>query len=122
MSPLEQAIVAAESARAGDKVAHRVVNLVQTNTDLKELETTAYNLAPKGTSELTYSKKIINTVLDHYNSFVYYNVYPQDEELNKLYSRQKAVWMGFKKVAEDNDSDTSLWVFNPLQYSIDLFK
>lgn len=125
----------AYSAQVGDKVSASVVALVQLNKDLSSLEKQAMLYAPSGWSENRYREQVIDTVLDQYNVMNKYRAFmpvdmlktPSDFSitelkmgvlLNRRYCREKAVWLGFKKIADDNGKDTSLWHFNPKQYII----
>jgi len=109
---------AALSAKRGDNIASIVVDTVQKGTDLDHLVQQANKFTPEGWRGSSYTFKVVDEVLEHYNNFKFHNAFHEDKKLNKLYSRQKAVWLGYRRIAKDNDFDVSLWTFNPFQIKL----
>lgn len=110
---------------------------VKKNTDLNNLREAAKNMSPPDYSIIQYQNFIVDGVLDYYNVFNKYNTYLSDDvkqrpqdftneqidwefELSKTYCREKAVWMGYKQIANDNKIITQNWYFNPRQRLINV--
>lgn len=117
---------------ANNTLPKLIKSYVKKNTDLINLRVTAKNMSPPDYSILQYQNFIIDGVLDYYNVFNKHNAYLSDDvneqphlfskdeidwqfEIAKTYCREKAVWMGYKQIANDNNINTQKWYFNPSQ-------
>lgn len=120
---------------ANSKLVMFIEQAVESNTDLQALRRTAKSMTPKTWSINKYQQHIVDGVLDYYNVFNKHNSYLDSrvkefpasfssEEIKhefntaKNYCRKKAVWMGFKEIANHQGYDTSKWYYNPRQQKL----
>lgn len=103
-----------------------LASLIRTTIDvdqpfsyLEEFTNTLYNSDDIQTSLPRHQQKVIDEVLDWYNFFTKEYYFHENKALNKMYSKQAALYEGYMYTLDRLEwINTDNWVFDPTQQDL----